>query len=487
MPICVSIFVCIINAVKMKYNTVPLFRKSCFYIDGSVARRMIMHQDKGELEVVTWSQVRDSVMKLKPKFAKAVDELDPSDDYFFIKCKYPFGSSVLKKGVLMLPCGKDGELVPLSSSLVPSKIRDAISYNLGSNPVSMVLKNSFEIYLSLFDRTIPLNGLISPGTIFGAFRVLHPDCSYQPKFLWDMSAGARSMFMLPKISEAKRHMILKRKFDLSSEKPLSLMSHWQIFKELARHPDFIHSWDADILFFSKKWFENLDDKLWSNFYYSLHRLVWGGTELWRNQPIWNLIFSLMLQEYQARPSAYICDTVKYLMHIAIGSQSGFAPAQDNTSGPISGLQQVYERYYEIKGYPPIIMCPSTFTMNSASSLPVYYSLQFPISMEFGKRSSLRTSFISDLHDIRALLIRYSKEILSNKYLTEGTPMHDLFNLVDFDYFHNNVELHTGMRNSREMRLGDSRLITTMDGKIHDNFPDMCSFVKGCIRVSSRKS
>ncbi len=447
--------------------------------------KMMNHQDKGKLEIVTWPQIRNEVAEIKPDFAKAVDALSINDEHYFVKCTYPFASKVLNKAMLMIPAGVDGALIPLNDPGVDARIKDALSYNLNSNPVSMILKNSFELYLPLADRTIPLNGLMGPGTIFGTFRVLNSSGSFQPKFIWDMTAGARSMFMLPRISESTRHMKIKKYFDLRAEKPTTAMSHWQVFKELSRHPEFPQSWDAEILFFSKKWFDHLDDKEWVNFYYQFYRSIWSGTEFLRNQPIWSLIHSLILQHYEGRPSAYVCDTVKYLIHVGIGAQPGFAPARNNSAGPIEGLQKVYKEEYEIRNYLPIIMCPERFRMNKAGTPPVYYSLQFPTAIEFGKSTRARTSLISDLHDIRSLLIRYSSEILSNQYQTDGTPIHEMFGLVEFDYFHNNVDLHSGMRSSKEMANGDNGLLTTLDGETCSEFPDMCSFVKDCIRLSHK--
>lgn len=441
-------------------------------------------QAKASLEVLTWDKVRKDVHNVNPNFAKTVDALSPSNDYFFIKVKYPYGSQVLKNAVLMLP-DKNGNLVPITDSSIDPHIRSAIDYNLNSNPVSMVLKNTFEIYLPLEDRTIPLNGLVKPGSTFGTFRILHPQGSHQPKFIWDMTAGARSIFMLPKITEAKKHMQLRKKFSLTVDKPSSLMAHWEIFRQLANHPDFPQPWDAEILYFSKSWFEHLDDKDWFAFYYQFHRSIWGRTEFLRNQPIWNLIFSIILKDYEARPSAYTTDTTKYLIYVGIGEQPGFAPARNNIAAPIEGLQKIYKEEYELRNYPPIIMQPDTFGMLNPKQHPIYYSLQFPTAIEFGKNSRERPSLISDLHEIKSLLKRYEMELLSNKFNTNGTPIHDLFNLVAFDYFHNNVELHAGMLNSAEMSKEDEGLLTTLDGTLHKEFPDMCSFVKGCIRVSKK--
>ena len=448
---------------------------------------MAEQQHKGLLETLTWKQARSYVDSVRPDLAQIIDELDPGDDYQLIRCVYPFGSKVLSNGKLMLPCNTGDVTVPIDSPEIDPKLQEAIGYNLNSNPVSLVIRNSFEIYIPLDDKSVlPLARPMRPGALFGAYRVLNPGSSYQPVFTWDMTAGARSMFMLPKITEVKKHQRLKKQFNLTVDRPTTLMSHWEIFKELAAHESFTQPWSAEIIFFTKKWFEKLDDPRWVHFDSYFRRLVGSGSELSRNQTVWQLIFSLMLKDYEGRPSAYICDTVKNLMHIGAGAHPGLAPAVDNVAGPIQGIQEIYRDHYNIRNYPPIIMCPAQFDLYTPVSAPVYYSLNFPTAVEFGKSSRTRTSLIDDLHQIRSLLIRYRANILSNKFHTEGTPMHDLFHYAQYDFFHNNVELHTGVCNSQEMRE-DENLRTTLDAQVSDHFPDMCSFVKGCIRISHQSS
>ena len=133
--------------------------------------------------------------------------------------------------------------------------------------MSLVLSNTFEIFLPLEDRTIPLSGLIYPGTAFGAWRILNAKKAEQPAFIWDMTAGARSVFMLPKITEVKKHLQLKKMYDLTADVPRSLMGHWDIFKQIANHSSFRKPWYSEILFFSRNWFNHLDDNIWKPFYY----------------------------------------------------------------------------------------------------------------------------------------------------------------------------------------------------------------------------
>ena len=325
--------------------------------------------------------------------------------------------------------------------------------------------------------------LIEPGSCFGAWRILNPYASQQPVFIWDMSAGARSIFMLPKISRAKKHDRLRRSYDLTSDTPINLLSHWHTFRELANHHDFPDIWEAEVVYFSEKWFGHLDDPVWSEFYTMFQTTSWGGTEYLRNQPIWNLIFSLILSEYQGKPNGYITDIVKYLIHMGIGAQPGFSPAVDNKAGPIQEIQKVYTDLYGLEDYAPIIMQPTTFCMGAEKSLPVYYSLQYPTSLEFRPSSRSRISLVTDLHEIRALLNRYKKSLLSGQYKVEDTPVVQLLETCQYDYFHNQVKLHAGMRNSAEIALDDSRFMRDLNGCTYEAFPDTCSFIKGCVRAS----
>lgn len=437
---------------------------------------------KGSLEKATWNEVRDEVAKVNPTFAKIIDDLNPSDKYWVARVKYPYGSQVMKRSILSLP-NAEGDIVPITDPSISNDIREGIGYNLNSNPVSLVLNNSFEIYLPFEDRTIPLDGLLTPGSAFGAWRILNPEGTQQPVFIWDMTAGARSTFMLTKIGETRKHMRLKKKYALSKDTPTNYIDHWEVMKEIANHPDFSQPWEAEILYFSKQWFEHLDDKAWHDFYYYFHRSIWRGTEFWRNQPIWNLIFSLILNEYKSPMSAYIMDTVKYLIHIGIGALPGLAPARNSIAGPFKGIQEVYSNEYKLN-HPPVIIQPSIFDMNDPKCPPIYYSLQFPNAIEFKPSSRQQKSIISDLHQVRSLLKRYEHVLLSDTFNIGGTPIAELFKLAQYDYFHSAVELHEGMRDSSEMRE-DKYLRTTLDGVEHEDFPDNCLFGKGCIRISRK--
>ena len=440
---------------------------------------------KGYSEKLCWKQVRAEVAAVNPEFARLIDALSPSDDHWMLKARYPYGSLVMQQSVLSLP-NAEGTIVPITDDSIAADIREGIGYNLYSNPVSLVLKNSFEIYLPLEDRTLPLSGLITPGTAFGAWRMLNPKYTEQPVFIWDMSAGARSVFMLPKITEDMKHKRLEKTFGITVSQPRALMQHWEVFRQLANSTENHQAtWTAEILYFSRSWFEHLDDAAWTAFYQYFHRSGWAGTEYWRNQPIWNLIFSLVLKDYESRPNAYIMDTAQYLLNMGVGAFTGLGPARDTIAGPWDLVQHAYTEVYEVKHYPPIIIQPQLFDTKNLAAPPVYYSLQFPNATEFKPSTRVKVSIISDLHEIRSLMRRYERDLSSNKFNLQGTSLHTLFDYVQYDYFHSATELHEGMQGTEEM-ASDVYLRTTVDGKVHDAFPASCLFGKGCARLSHKK-
>jgi hypothetical protein len=440
---------------------------------------------QGCTEKVVWEDVQNLSHKVNPEFTDIINELAPDKKHWLLKVSYPYGSSVMQRSILTLPNAK-GILVPITDPSISREIQEGIGYNLNSNPVSLVLKNSFEIFLPLEDRTIPLSGVIEPGTTFGAWRVLSPETTEQPVFIWEMTAGSRSVFMLPKITEELKHKKLEKKLGVRVGSPRTLMQHFDVFKAIANNQavDEDTRWSAEILYFSKEWFQHLEDPKWSKFYQYFYRSGWAANEIWRNQPLWNLVFSLVLKDYEAKPNAYIMDTAKYLLNMGVGALYGFGPATNTVAGPFDLIQMVYKEIYDIKNYPPIIMQPKLFDFKKESANPVYYSLQFPNSLEFKPSSRMRTSIISDLHEIRSLMLRYERDLLSDKFNLGGTSFSELFLKAKLDYFHSGVDLHEGMIDSANM-AEDVNLRKTLDGIIHEEFPGSCLFGKGCIRLSSK--
>jgi hypothetical protein len=148
------------------------------------------------IEELSWENVRSDILKINPEFVDAVDKVGPDKKHTVFKIRYYYGDEILKRAVFHVP-NEQGRLVPITDSSILPHIRESLGYNLGSNPVMMLLNNALEIFLPLEDRTISMNSLVAPGRIVGTYRLLtDTPISHHPAFVWDMTAGARSIFLL---------------------------------------------------------------------------------------------------------------------------------------------------------------------------------------------------------------------------------------------------------------------------------------------------
>jgi hypothetical protein len=441
------------------------------------------------LDKLTWAQARTTVLKLNPELAKLIDEVDPGPDCVLYKARYPYGSQMLSAGEFCLPT-ENGGVINIRDHRVPLEIKEQLGYNPNANPLALVTSKSAEIFLTLEDRVIPFR-VVKKGGLMGVWHTLdglngNRTTHHAGMFLWDVTAGARSVFMLPKISEMMAHSKLKQAFHVNVEKPKHSLDHWKVFRTIAAQPAFVEPWHTEVLYFSKAWFEYFNDLAWLKLRHYLINQAWLDSEFWRNQFIWNLSFARALTLKNIKASAYIADTVKHILTVALGAVPGFQPALDSTLAPIRGIQDAYINHYELKSYHPIIMQPASLSLQNNKDT-VYYSLQYPSALELAPKASERSSTISDLYDVRALMTKYLKEIHSNRWKTSLTPLYELAKRIELQYYHSNVDLYTGMLSGTQMIDNDPNFAAASQGFGSREFPKTSSFIKGAIAISHPNS
>jgi len=258
-----------------------------------------------------------------------------------------------------------------------------------------------------------------------------------------MTAGARSLCMLPKISEAAGYNKLRRAFQLQSEIPKNLLDHWKIFREISNHPDFGENWSLEVLFFSKKWFESLNGKKWRDFKLYLFERAWEGSEFFRNQFIWDIASSFIQKQRGIKPGQSVIDTVKQLLFMGISALPGFAPGLNDEAAPIHKLQEIFTNVYQLKDYSPIIMQPHIFSLKNSRS--VYYSLQYPTSISFSPQSRENSTKIFTAYEIKSFLKKYLTDLRSDKLNLTGALIYELLEKVQYDFFHTDIKNYTGIR------------------------------------------
>ena len=427
-----------------------------------------------------WEEIKTDFIKVNSEFGKIIDKLSPGKKHYFYCVEYPYGTNILQHGKLCF-LKDDNHLVPITSPSINNTIKEDLGYNFGANPVSILLENTAELFTDLGNRIVTLYGVIQPGLVFGTWPVLSINYTNTPILSWDMVSGARSILMAQKISDKQSHANLKKTFDIKHDVPRTMIEHWHIFKDIANHKSFGEPWKTKILFFTKDWFQHKNDPEWRDFYLYLYRKAWDGSDFWRNQFQWDLIFSIIQKDKNIKSSLHFASTARQLIAIAASAVTGFAPATDNFAGPIDRIVQAYKNIYNLFGYPPTVITPNTFVFGE-NFRPTYYSLNFPTSTEFAFKPRERTSLISELCETKELLQVYIEELLSNKLNVNTTQIYKVLQQVDFNFFHSDLSQHKEIQSTQHIAKTDSNLS-------YDNntpFPINSPFFRSCIQINKKK-
>lgn len=427
------------------------------------------------LEELSWQDAEPLIRRENPTLADIINDINLDKRHTLFKVSYPFGSEFVQKGCLYLPT-ESGHLLPITSPDMNPVIKEKLGYNLCSNPMSFILSNTAELYIDNKVNPLHFYGLIEKGNLFSTWRTVTTN-SQQPAFIWTMTAGARFLFMLPKFSEKNKHNKLRQHFKISAEAPRTLMDHWKVFKDIAKHASNKNPWKFEILYFSKDWVDLIRSSEGLSLRYYILDQSWRGSEFWRHQFIWNIVFSHIQQERNMRISPHIIDTAKQLIWIAAGAVPGYAPAIDDRACPIKFLQDAYRDIYQLQNYTPTIMQPQRFSPEENRS--VYYSLGCPTTIELSLRSRIDASKISDLYETRSVLNKFLSGLAKKDMNLEGSTFYDRLQQTQFDFFHPQKHEYSGIYLCNVIPTEDTHFGAP------DQFADSSPFMSGCIRIKTK--
>lgn len=435
-----------------------------------------MTESNGEIYEVTWQQVADSIKEINPELHEIIAELDPDPSYRLYVGEYPYGYEILDKGKFQVPT-EHGKL-PINDPRVPNRIKEDLSYNAETNPVCLVMENGFEVFISDPSVTMPLFIFIPRGGVFSVSRVVS-DRPHHPAFLWTMTSGARSTFMLPKISQTRKIRRLGTALNIDIEVPRSNLEHWELFKNIACSEQ-APVWNAKILYFSKQWFEHLDDPAWIKFKVFLLEKFQRSFDSLGNLFIWDMIFSMILRKNKIRPSLHVNNLARQIFNIGIGVVSGMAPTINEAFLPISYIQTVFSDIYQLDDYLPTIMAPAMFNPYD-SCPPTYYSLQNSTMVDTPRKRD-NTSLISELYDVQSLMSKYIKSLQSDYFNIEGTPLSEFANRCQVESFHPDSSRYSIINDSQLITAEDARFQQVLSNPGNKEVANYSSFFKGCLRI-----
>lgn len=439
-----------------------------------------MMQDYG-IKSLRWKHIRASIALVEPELAQIIDEWDPP--YELISLRYSYGSKVLEDGELYIPT-ETGSSLPISSSNVANGIKEQLSYS--NVPLGVITDGSNEVFLETEGRVIPL-AFFKPGVILGLWESLDLTSSYYPKRVWEVTAGARTIFMLPSISQRMPHEKLKKKFNVKLSTPSTLYDQHQIFTQIVRSANFRDSWCNEIIFFSKDWLKrDVTNHGWLRFHHHLLEKAWTLSAYNRNKitfdKVW-LLFSHNMELKGIKISSHLIDILKQIVAIGVGAAPGFRPViNSNIAAPVKALQKIYLQVYGLKNYIPTMMSLDYFNPYQSNE-PIYYSLQAQTQIEpIYKIKNL----LSEIRELKIALEFFFSAALDGKLKVEDTPIEWLVKNVDVDFFHPDVDRNDEIQNAKYLPSKDKNLIDIPGAKQGRKFAYSCSFVVGCIRLSMRQ-
>lgn len=429
----------------------------------------------------SWNDVRNSVSLVNPELKEIIDDLSPSNDHALYMSEYPYGALIVENGVFRV-MNDAGKLVPLYHSSIDSKVKKDLGY-AGTMPVGIIADNSIETFFMNGHRPVP-SAFYTKGSVVSVWEILEGKHSYQDGPLWNISAGARTICMLPKITDKTGNDNLKRKYQFQlSLANSSLSNHWAIFRAIANHNNFSQfHWRSKIIYFSKNWFDHAKDKSWDSFYRFMLMQAWQDPLFKRNQFVLDLAFYLAQKDNNLKPNPYLADTVRHLIQLGTGNIPGLMPAINDIAAPVSGLQEAYLEDYGLKKL-PVIMHSHHFSLEE--DIPIYYSLQLPTTAAFSTRSSKIYSKMSDLRELKGLLGAFLSEIAKGLVEAKKRQLANLARDVAYNFYH--------CEDDRQGEILSASRIIDLDSDFYKtpfkieglDFADFAPFFRGCISISKK--
>jgi len=433
------------------------------------------------VEEMTWKSARKYAAKGDQDLFKILDEINPSDQYTLLRVRYPYGTIILNDDAIYIPIGNRS--VPLFDPEVPQKIKEKLGYR--SVPFGLITKNPVEIYLETDDRvfSVELSGP-NKGIELGIFEYFGLTPCYSA------SSGARSLFMIPKISETRHHRKLMKSYHLNCAQPKNIFKQWHVFKALYNSPNFQTPWESEVLYLSKAWDDGLTkfkkkSPVWESLENYLYKKGFEHSELGRRKVVldvlWRKVLSI-LEEDGFKPDIYAMDTLKHLIYLFLGGVSGSRPLVDDYAGPITEFQKIYIEEYGLNQI-PTIMGPYRFSLEK--NIPVYYSMQYPTMISSNPSVRKVQTIIEEMREL--MMIKSALAHSFGNIKINNMRLHEIIQSMKLEFFHGELFRYgKEIRPTSEIPLSDKDFLYMPTKKNQLKFADNGSFIRGCIKISTYK-
>lgn len=441
--------------------------------------RVMKGQNEPYIRELTWAEARDDVHKVCAEITTIIDNINPGKDLTFISVKYPFGANIVHKGTANIT-SYDSSIIPITDSQLPAAIRNKLNYNLV--PLGIVVKGGIEVFAET-DSRIFCVAAWRQGFDIGIWEYFDWRTPY------GVTAGARSLYLLPKVTLSQGHKQLKRKYDITCPPPKQSFDHWNVLKQIANSPKFKENWECEVLYLTKNWIEKfkLDDPHWNKLHNYILQRGWAHSDYARKKSIFDIVwqsFSKSIHSKGVKANSYVIDTLKHLAFIGLG----VLPASQPTIGsnilvPSNELQHIYAEIYGLNDYIPTIMQPGYLSFDNATR-PVYYTLQTPTLLESVPQSRNMVSLIDNIRELKELADHFLVEAFDPHLKIKNISISKLINQLKFEFFHEESYAYgKDIRPSHEMPDKDPTLLYMSGNRGNRKFADKSPYLHGCVRIS----
>lgn len=433
---------------------------------------------------VKWLDVCDRVRRINPRLADIIDEFGPTKKHTFYKISYPYGTKIRDRGDFFIP-NNEGHFIPLKSANTPISVKKTIG-NEGT-PIWMLLDKSCEIFVETPEkRSIPIKHFY-PGAVLGVWEIMgQPKVSIRQDWSWSISAGARTLFMLASIGDAKSHHNLQQAYNLRINTPTTIFDHSRLFSEIINKSDV--EWATEILLFNGEWLKPHPKNIgWVKLKEYFSHVAWEQMLYWGNNVNLNLCWEAFLAElahrnYKAHP--YLLDTVKHLVSMGTSTIPGFRPVEDNEIvAPTRLLEEAYSNIYQLK-YAPLMMQPD-FLIQKNETHNIYYSLQYPTLPEKPVEFKSFPSVMKMMHQLKILMDVFL-ELMSTFPEVKELDNFDFVNHIRYEFYHNEKDKRGEMQSTDTLINNDPLMQANKQRFKNKKIPSASHFLRGCAGVSFRK-
>jgi|GEM_PF-6922884 len=394
-----------------------------------------------------------------------MSKINPGPELPLFLAKYHYGDLIVNEGVLQFPLQKD---LLVSHSGLPAEMQPFLDKQ--ALPIGLVLNRVVELFSSYDDRVIPIN-IKKTGQLLGLSGLLSPSPFDLTQL--NVSAGARTTFLLPNVSDATHH---KKLITIYNAPPVinSVFDHWAVFKKLANYRFQHRYWSCELLFFSTSWVDKIkqaDTVPWfllkNYFYEQACAQNVGRFYLINNICLKNCLLKAM-SRCQTSVSDYAFDTFQYLFLLQQGQVPGFQVSDGSEEYlPESTIQEAYVKDYKLKTYLPIIMCGAMWEGYNAEA-PMYYSLNLPIVFSLA---------MSDMKNVRRTdLLQQLSRIIEDLNLATHCK---------YRYMHHQVDNLHGIEKAALVLQSDPRVIQLKSHYPGREISSSNAFVRGCIQLQKQ--